>query len=115
MKNTRQKPRFKSKPNEPMTSSFGAMFENQNRFSEKSPVLTGVFTFEPALIQALAHSLETNRTAVQAQICAWQKNASESEQIYLTVKISVPDALQSSQRKQEAPKTEARSLLEHFL
>lgn len=97
-------------------SAFGVLFGNQNKWNSRAPDLTGEFTFTPELIQNLQRIVEAEQEPVTVTLCAWIKSAAESEQDYLTVKMSAPNVLPKKKHQQhEDSLDEARNLLEQFL
>ena len=100
-------------------SAFGVLFGNQNKWTSRAPDLTGEFTFTPELIQNLQRILDADQEPVTVTLCAWIKSASDSDQEYLTVKMSAPNVLpkrhHQKQLHHEDSLDEARTLLDQFL
>jgi len=95
-------------------SAFGVLFGNQNKWNSRAPDLTGEFTFTPELIQNLQRMVEVQEP-VTVTLCAWIKSAAESDQDYLTVKMSATNVLPKKHQHHEDSLDEARNLLEQFL
>ena len=100
-------------------SAFGVLFGNQNKWNSRAPDLTGEFTFTPDLLQNLQRIVEAEQEPVTVTLCAWIKSAAESEQDYLTVKMSAPNVLPKTHHQKqlhhEDSLDEARTLLDQFL
>ena len=100
-------------------SAFGVLFGNQNKWNSRAPDLTGEFTFTPELIQNLQRILDADQEPVTVTLCAWIKSAAESDQEYLTVKMSAPNVLPKTHHQKqlhhEDSLDEARTLLDQFL
>ena len=66
--------------------NIGALFKNERRQSEASPVLTGSIELDRALVTHLCHRIESGKSAVLS-LGGW-KNISQGGKQYFTIKAS---------------------------
>lgn len=73
--------------NKTYTSNIGALFKNEHRKTEKSPLLTGTIDLDRTLVTYLIEQLRAGQRA-RITIGGWKNISSKTGKKYFTIKAS---------------------------